>query len=80
MTYYTSNTSRRLKDRVNARRKAELKAAFWQFMGQALFTLIFAFFIAWVLVNWMMGCGETFYAADGSIIAGECLSLTFGAF
>lgn len=75
MTYYTTAQSRR-----KARRNAERKAAFWQFMGQALFTLIFAFLIAWVLVNWMMGCGETFYAADGSIIAGECLSLTFGAF
>jgi hypothetical protein len=37
-----------------------------------LFSIIFGFFMAWLLINWAMGCGEYFYTADGSIVYGEC--------
>ena len=32
-----------------------------------------ALFMVWVLVNWVTGCGETFYTASGSY-PGECVS------
>lgn len=34
---------------------------------------IFAFFFAWVLINWVSGCGETFVTYTGERIHGECI-------
>lgn len=34
---------------------------------------IFAFFFAWVLINWLSGCGETFVTYTGAVIEGECV-------
>lgn len=35
----------------------------------------FGFFFAWILINWLMGCGESFPQADGTRVMGECLSI-----
>ena len=44
----------------------------WEFIGAGAFMLGFAYFFVWVILNWIMGCGEVFYLADGSYIPGEC--------
>lgn len=75
MAYITNSQRRR-----NAQRRAEIIAILWTIAGKVLATVAIGFFIAWVLVNWMMGCGETWVQADGTYIAGECLSITLGAF
>jgi predicted membrane protein len=52
----------------------------WATLGKALGAALVGVLIAWVLINWMMGCGETFTTIDGAIIHGECITLTLGAF
>jgi hypothetical protein len=37
--------------------------------------LLVSVFLVWVLVNWLMGCGESFPTANGTYIAGECVGL-----
>lgn len=34
--------------------------------------VVFALLFAWLIINWLMGCGEAFPTADGSYIYGEC--------
>ena len=41
-------------------------------IGAGAVTLFFAYCFAWVLLNWLMGCGEAFYQANGSYIMGDC--------
>ena len=36
---------------------------------------LFALFFAWIVINWLMGCGESFPQADGTRVMGECLSI-----
>jgi len=42
------------------------------FLGKTAFMLFFSYMFFYILLNWMMGCGEVFYTADGSYIPGEC--------
>jgi len=37
-------------------------------------SLISGVFIAWLIINWMSGCGESFHYADGTTHQGECIS------
>ena len=55
----------RLNPRNLSRRVLELT-------GAGAFMLAFSYFMVWVLLNWLMGCGEVFYQADGSYIPGDC--------
>ena len=41
----------------------------------AVCTAAFGFFFAWLIINWLLGCGESFPMADGSRMMGECLSI-----
>ena len=41
----------------------------------AVATAALGFFFAWLILNWLMGCGESFPQADGSRVMGECLSI-----
>ena len=34
-----------------------------------------AIFFALLMLNWLMGCGDTIYHADGTTHHGECVSL-----
>jgi hypothetical protein len=43
-----------------------------ELIGAGAFMLGFAYFFVWIIINWIMGCGEVFYLADGSYIPGEC--------
>ena len=52
--------------------RPSLSARVLQFIGAGAFMLFFAYCFMWVLLNWLMGCGEAFYQADGSYIMGEC--------
>ena len=40
--------------------------------GGGLALLGFSYFMLYVLINFLMGCGEAFYQADGSYLMGEC--------
>ena len=50
------------------------------FIGRAVGLLAMSWLFAWVLLNWVTGCGETFPTADGGRIAGECVPLFLGYF
>jgi hypothetical protein len=41
-------------------------------IGQIAMGAIFGLVFAWVLVNWISGCGEVIYTATGAI-PGECI-------
>ena len=43
-----------------------------EFIGGGLAMLGFSYFMLYVLINFLMGCGEAFYQADGSYLMGEC--------
>jgi hypothetical protein len=61
MTFYENNINRpSLSRRVLA------------FLGKSAFMLFFSYMFFYILLNWLMGCGEAFYQADGSYILGEC--------
>ena len=75
MAYYTTRAESR-----RAARRATIYQLVWVTLGKALVVALAGVLIAWVLINWMMGCGETFTTIDGAIIHGECITLTFGAF
>lgn len=46
-----------------------------ELIGGGAFMLAFSYFMVWVLLNWLMGCGEAFYQADGSYLMGDCAPL-----
>ena len=52
--------------------RPSLSARVLAFLGKAGFMLFFSYMLFYILLNWMMGCGEVFYTADGSYIPGEC--------
>lgn len=43
-----------------------------EFLGGAAFAAAFALVFVWVVVNWIMGCGEIIHTAGGSM-QGECI-------
>ena len=62
------------------RRKLSAKAA--EIVGEVVMAIVplalaafFGLIFAWLVINWLMGCGEAFPTADGSYIMGECLPL-----
>ena len=40
----------------------------------ALVLICFSFLMAYTLINWALGCGESFPQADGTRVQGECVS------
>lgn len=52
--------------------------SFWQTIGTGCAVVLLGWFFAWVLVNWVTGCGEQFPTANGSYIAGECVPFHMG--
>lgn len=43
------------------------------FLGFFTF-IIFSVFFALLILNFLLGCGETHRASDGRLITGECIS------
>jgi len=42
------------------------------YIGGPLLLLAFSYVFFWVVVNWLLGCGEVFYTAGGGTIPGDC--------
>lgn len=42
-------------------------------VAAALVMICFSFVMAFTLLNWALGCGESFPQADGTRIQGECV-------
>ena len=40
-----------------------------------LVLICFSFLMAYTLINWALGCGETFPQADGTRVQGECIEI-----
>lgn len=55
------------------RRRREALVRVTEIIANTIMTLAMGALFAWVLVNWMSGCGEVFIDAYGNHIAGECL-------
>jgi hypothetical protein len=50
---------------------------FWNALGSLILIAIGSAMISIVLINWMIGCGETFYNADGSWETGSCFLIPY---
>ena len=48
-----------------------------QFIGYAMVTAIGGIGISFVLVNFLIGCGEPIYHPDGSWKTGECVGIPY---
>lgn len=44
-----------------------------EFIAGALAMVLIAAMFAWVLINWVTGCGETWVTYTGDRIHGECV-------
>ena len=40
-----------------------------------LVLICFSFLMAYTLINWALGCGESFPQADGTRVQGECIEI-----
>jgi len=40
-----------------------------------LMSLLIASLLAWLMINFITGCGDKYYTADGQTIAGECVGM-----
>jgi uncharacterized membrane protein len=40
-----------------------------------LMSLIIATTFSWIMINFIMGCGDKYYTQDGRTIAGECVAM-----
>ena len=45
-------------------------------IAAAILVLVcFSFLMAYTLINWALGCGESFPQADGTRVQGECIEI-----
>lgn len=63
--------TRRLRNR--SRFNAEFRARVIDAILGFLVTVLIALMFAWVGINWVTGCGETFITYTGAVIEGECV-------
>lgn len=61
-----------LQQRRDDERRAERNRRILDILLGMFITSIFSMFFAWLIINWILGCGEHFYTADGSIVYGSC--------
>jgi hypothetical protein len=54
------------------RRRARLRAKIVEAIAGGVVAALTGAMLAWLLVNWVMGCGEIIYTIDGPIL-GECV-------
>ena len=40
-----------------------------------LVLICFSFLMAYTLINWALGCGESFPQGDGTRVQGECIEI-----
>ena len=55
------------------RQRADIIANIIKHVTTALAVVCVSAIFAWVLVNWVTGCGETFITYTGERIQGECV-------
>lgn len=63
--HYASRARRRRREHIATRAIEAIQAT--------TITLALGAMLAWVLLNWIAGCGEVFTDINGNHIAGECL-------
>lgn len=48
-----------------------------EIVGEIIMCTVVGLLFAWLLVNWVSGCGEIIYTATGSYM-GECIYMPWG--
>ncbi len=59
--------------RVNNERTRAILSA----IGYVAFTVLFGLFMGVIVVEWLVGCGEKIYYADGTWVTGECVFVPY---
>jgi len=67
---YVSSRQRRIDRQV---RESILRRLI-DWVGQITFAIVIGGFFAFIILNWLSGCGERFPTADGGYIQGECIT------
>jgi len=44
-------------------------------IASILMSLLLATLFSWIMINFIMGCGDNYYNSKGQIIAGECVAM-----
>lgn len=73
MAYTTHTTPRQRQRRLRREARNSTLVRVAEIIGQTIAMTVIGFFIAWVLINWATGCGETWITYTGERIAGECV-------
>jgi len=60
---------------IQRQQRRKISAQVVEIVGEIAVAAFVGLIFAWMVVNWLMGCGESYPTADGSLIMGECLSL-----
>ena len=73
-TYTNSQPqTRELLKRFDAAPRTPTRTTVVETIGSVLIAAIFGLMLAWVGINWVTGCGETFITYTGERIHGECV-------
>jgi len=48
---------------------------YFEIAAAGLVLVCFSFLMAYTLINWALGCGESFPQADGTRVQGECIEV-----
>ena len=65
--------TRELLKRFDAAPRTTTRTTVVETIGSVLIAAIFGLMLAWVGINWVTGCGETFITYTGERIHGECV-------
>jgi hypothetical protein len=65
--------TRELLKRFDAAPRTPTRTTVVETIGSVLIAAIFGLMLAWVGINWVTGCGETFITYTGERIHGECV-------
>lgn len=65
--------TRELLKRFDAAPRTTTRTTVVETIGSILIAAIFGLMLAWVGINWVTGCGETFITYTGERIHGECV-------
>lgn len=65
--------TRELLKRFDAAPRTPTRTTVVETIGNILIAAIFGLMLAWVGINWVTGCGETFITYTGERIHGECV-------
>ena len=66
---YVSSRQRRIDRQV---RESILRRLI-DWVGQITFAIVIGGFFAFIILNWLSGCGERFPTSNGGYVQGECI-------